>query len=74
MITLEFKNKESAHCSFLGTTKFNEQDYIILFDNAHKEIYIYKYMKKKKDIYRLFPITDKGEFRAVCTHISKHIQ
>ena len=70
---LQFKDGTSAECEILGKTVVDGVDYAVFFETATKYVYIYKFTKKKKK-YKLFPITDKTEFRKVCTHLNSLIK
>lgn len=72
--TLNFKDGTYATCSPLGYTEVNGQKYAVFLDKADKDIYIYRFKKKKGDKYTLFSIKDKDEFRAVCAHLNSLIQ
>lgn len=74
MVELKFKNKETCSCEILGIEKINNRDYMVLFDNSNKEVYVYIYIPAGKKKYRLFPIKDQNEMRAVCSHLAGNIK
>ena len=70
---LQFKDGTSAECDVLGSVEVDGMRYAVFFEPETKYVYLYKYEKKKKN-YRLYPITDKTEFRKVCTHLNTLIK
>lgn len=72
-LTLWFKDGSTADCKILGSTTIDNNQYAVFLEEATKDVYIYKYMKKKKNKYRLFEITDENEFKTVCRKLNSLI-
>ena len=66
---LYFANGDTSECEILGSIYLNNTAYAVFCDTKNKDVYIYRYTKKKNK-YKLFPIKDKDEFRNVCRELN----
>ena len=66
---LYFANGDISECEILGSVYINNISYAVFLDVNNKDLYIYKYTKKKNK-YKLFPVKDKDEFRNVCRELN----
>ena len=69
IIDLQFANGDVSRCEALGSLYMDRVSYAVFCDKANKDIYIYKYTRKKNKI-KLFPINDKREFGEVCKRLN----
>ena len=67
---LEFKDKTSAECEVLGSVEYNGKRYAVFLDNDTRDLFIYKYKKKKPNKYVLAEVKDRKEFRGVCMQLN----
>ena len=70
---LQFKDGTSAECETLGSAEVDGVRYAVFFENKTKYVYVYKYINEKKKV-KLYPVSDKSEFRRVCTYLNSLIK
>ena len=73
MVNLQFKDKTTAECDILGKVELNGVPYAVFFEPNNKNLYIYRFTLKKFKC-KLFPITDRNEFRKVCSYLNTLIK
>lgn len=71
-MTLYFKDKTQANCKLLGSVEEDGKRYAVFLCPSSKELYIYKYKRKKRKA-KLYPITKQDEFKRVCARLSNMI-
>lgn len=72
MVTLRFYDNESVEVQILGSLTVDGERYAA-FLGEDKSVYLYKCKKKGND-YELTEITDKNEFKSVCSKMNEFVR
>lgn len=72
MVTLRFYDNESIEAQILGSLMVDGERYAA-FLGEDKSVYLYKWKKKGND-YELTEITDKNEFKSVCSKMNEFVR
>ena len=72
MVKLKFDGGDSVRVDVLGSLDIDGKRYAYLFDEESRQIYIYRYKKKRKK-YILTEITDREEFDRACDAFDRKV-